>query len=61
MRYGIVRDGIVINVVSWDGVSEWSPPIGCELVRHDEVDIGDLWDGCKLTKFYDVDKSNAPT
>jgi hypothetical protein len=26
--YAIIENGTVINVVEWDGVSNWSPPSG---------------------------------
>lgn len=30
--YAIVKDGNVINIVIWDGKSEWSVPEGCTAV-----------------------------
>jgi hypothetical protein len=30
--YAVVRDGVVENIVVWDGEAEWSPPEGCEVV-----------------------------
>ena len=34
MRYAIVQDadGLIINVVLWDGEAQWSPPVGTTAV-----------------------------
>jgi len=32
MRYAIIQSNIVQSVAVWDGVTEWQPPSGCELV-----------------------------
>jgi hypothetical protein len=39
-RYALVRDGMVENVISWDGISPWEPPSGFELVldEHGEAE-----------------------
>ena len=59
MRYGIVNgDGFVINVISWDGVTQWQPPAGCKAIRSDAVDIGDYWDGERFTKFYELNHAS---
>lgn len=40
-RYAVVRDGAVINIAVWDGVSEWTPPEGDTAIEcPDEVGIG---------------------
>lgn len=45
-RYAIVRAGIVLNVIEWDGVSRWAPPPGTALVIADErAEPGGSWDG----------------
>ena|ERR1035437_8021261 len=42
MRYAIVdENGLIVNCVEWDGVSDWSPPEGCEAIQSDEGSIGD--------------------
>jgi hypothetical protein len=34
--YAIVDgSGLVINLVQWDGVAQWSPPAGCLAVQDD--------------------------
>lgn len=44
-RYGIVnKNGIVVNVISWDGETQWQPPVECIAVQHDYIDIDDFWD-----------------
>lgn len=31
--YALVRDGEIINMISWDGVTPYTPPSGCTLVK----------------------------
>lgn len=33
--YAIIKDGLVINVVVWDGNSGWEPPEGTIAVAYD--------------------------
>lgn len=33
MRYALVKNDEVINVIEWDGVSEYTPPAGCTLLE----------------------------
>ena len=40
MRYAIVEDGVVINVVNWDGSRGWTPPVGSQALRHDTASVG---------------------
>lgn len=44
MRYVIIRDGVVENVIIWDGVTPYTPPEGCELRQSDTLQIGDAAD-----------------
>lgn len=42
-NYAIVESGVVVNIVIWDGVAEWSPNTGqtaVEIKDGDEVGIG---------------------
>lgn len=42
-NYAIVENGVVVNIVIWDGVAEWSPNTGqtaVEIKDGDEVGIG---------------------
>lgn len=41
MRYVIIQDGVVVNAIEWDGVSEWQPPEGCIASQSDTAQIGD--------------------
>jgi len=44
-RYGICDGtGTIINVIIWDGQSQWAPPAGCRLIRSDNIHIGDIYD-----------------
>jgi len=40
-RYAVIKDNVVINVVIWDGQSNWTPPQGTQLVQSDSLNIGD--------------------
>ena len=42
-RYAIIKDNIVINVVIWDGQSEWKSPEGTQIVQSDSLNIGDTY------------------
>jgi hypothetical protein len=52
-RWAVVDDatGDVVNVIAWDGVARWAPPVGCsakELVQEEDVqktEPGSKWDG----------------
>lgn len=40
-KYDIINsDGIAINIIEWDGVSDWNPPDGCTVVEHDPANWG---------------------
>lgn len=41
-RWAMVENGIVINIVNWDGdLSKWMPPAGIQMVlASDEAGIG---------------------
>lgn len=57
--YAVVKDGIVINIVVWDGETEWQPDDG-EAVKIDDVaGIGWLYDGKKFTPPPEPDKTHA--
>ena len=45
-RYAVVDDdGLVLNVLVWDGATSWSPPTGTVAVPvGDEVEIGGILD-----------------
>lgn len=44
MRHAVILNGQVVNVVLWDGVSDWSPgEIYAALECPDHVGIGWLW------------------
>lgn len=34
MKYALVADGIVVNVILWDGQSEYTPPGGAQTVPY---------------------------
>lgn len=53
MRYAIVEEKTltVVNVIEYDGVSNWEPPRGCTLVEAPIAGIGDIYDP-ESRKFY---------
>jgi hypothetical protein len=50
MRYALIKDSIVSNVISWDGVSDYE--IDGELVRRSGrfVDLGYIYQGDEFVK-----------
>lgn len=44
-KYAIVENGVVINIVVWDGKAEWSPDTGEPVLISDSVfvDLGYLY------------------
>lgn len=50
-RWCIVRDGVVENVVAWNGdLAVWQPPNGAKMVRAtDDAEQGSLWDGVSFS------------
>lgn len=46
--YAIIENGIVVNLVVWDGVSKWSPPAGSTAIlipADTSVSIGYTYNG----------------
>lgn len=51
--YAIVENGVVTNVVLWDGVAEWTPPLGSAanlLPLGSQVGVGYTFDGTTYTE-----------
>lgn len=50
MTYAMVQNGVVVNVIEWDGVTPYTPPEGCELFAWSgPVNIGWAWvDGAPI-------------
>lgn len=44
MRYAIVRNNLVENMIVWDGVTPYTPPDGTILVQSEAADIGWIYD-----------------
>ncbi|MFW5400556.1 hypothetical protein V2A85_12710 [Yersinia sp. 1252 StPb PI] len=44
-KYAVVLNGVVINIVVWDGESDWSPEVGETVECDDAVSIGWTYDG----------------
>jgi hypothetical protein len=44
MNYAMVQDGVIVNVIDWDGVTSYTPPEGCELHQWDsQMSVGWAW------------------
>lgn len=44
VNYAMVQNGIVVNVIDWDGTVPYTPPEGCELYAWDgPMSIGWAW------------------
>jgi hypothetical protein len=48
-RYAVVRDGLVRNMIVWDGVKELSIPNSELIEATDDARIGGSWDGNVFT------------
>jgi len=51
MIRALIKNGVVDNMVLWDGVSEWTPPEGVTLVMDPPAGVGIGWayDGASWT------------
>lgn len=55
MRYAIIINGVVHNLIAWDGAAPWEPPAGSLLVHLGDsewCDIGCLYDEGANPRFY---------
>lgn len=48
--YAVVENGVVINIVIWDGKSEWKPVTGQAVLCPSQVGIGWLYDGSHFSQ-----------
>ncbi len=54
MTYAIVQGGIVVNLILWDGLAPWTPPVGTDAVHVEPgewVDIGATYDDKATPRF----------
>ena len=51
-KYAVVRtaDGLVVNVVMWDGGPGWTPPVGHTAILSTTAAPGDIWDGTQFIR-----------
>lgn len=50
MIRALIADGVVVNMVVWDGVTEWTPPVGVTVVEPPaQAAIGWLYNGTTWT------------
>ncbi|MCA8430025.1 hypothetical protein [Burkholderia seminalis] len=48
--YAIVENGVVINIVLWDGKAEWAAPDNCQVVAATAgAEVGGTYDGKAFT------------
>lgn len=51
MRYALIKSGIVVNVVEWDGTKSYSLPSGVTAVAATiDAQPGGTWDGANFTR-----------
>lgn len=48
--YAVVENGVVINIVVWDGKSEWQPVTGEAVQCPSQVGIGWFYDGSNFSQ-----------
>ena len=63
MKYIILdADGLITNVIEWDGESEWSPPEGCTAIESEDGSPGDSYiDGAVIPAPVPVPEPAVPT
>jgi hypothetical protein len=56
MRYAVVNKKTlkVVNVVEWDGKTNWEPPQGCTVVIAPRASRGDIYDPESNSFFQDI-------
>lgn len=56
MQYALIKNGVVENMIEWDGVTEYVPGEDYELIQADnqEVMIGYIFDGKKFNSPEDL-------
>ena len=45
----INKDNVVINTILWNGITKWTPPIDCDVVRSETGNIGWIYDKETMT------------
>lgn len=50
MRYAVVKNNVVENMIAWDGVVPYTPPQGTILIQSDMAGPGWIWDGNNFSK-----------
>ena len=62
MRYAIVRNWVVEQIILWDGAGGWTPPAGTQAIQcEDTTAIGDLYGGKQFAKPVIVAKPASET
>lgn len=51
VRWAVIRDGVVENVIEWDGETTWEPEPGAAIVADEDglAQPGYLYDGVSFT------------
>lgn len=62
MNYVMIQNGVVINIVDWDGITPYNAPDDCQLHSwQDAVDIGWLWvDGAPVNPNPPIESTPEP-
>lgn len=55
--YAVVKNGSVVNVIEWDGATDYNPGKGFELILADgkEVSKGYKWNGENFIRIDDIE------
>ena len=48
MRYAVVKEGVVENVIEWDGAEMLTGLAGADFIRSDTAGIGDTYENGKF-------------
>ena len=45
MKYAVISNGLVVNIILWDGEAPYTAPEGCQLIalQADEAEVGSTY------------------
>ena len=58
-KYAVIEDGIVVNLIVWDGKNALSPDLGEPVVASDNISIGWRYDGSDFSSPPEPEKTQA--
>ena len=57
MRYAVIKEGVVENVIEWDGKEMLLGLAGADFIRSDTAGIGDQYENGKFTRKETIDEA----